>query len=157
MSVVVLVIGMVVGALLLAAMILHLAPRMMVAERPAPDGVDATVERLAANAKDNHWNVPKVYDMRQSLLADGMPDVGPIKLVKLCQPEYAARLLGKDKYKQVSVMMPCTVAVYEKSDGRAYAATLRLGLMGRLFGREVAEVMNRVEREDEQMLAFTNR
>ncbi|KAF5410762.1 MAG: hypothetical protein C5S47_05715 [Candidatus Methanogasteraceae archaeon] len=40
-----------------------------------------------------------------------------IKVVEMCQPEYASGPLGTDDTKFVAVMMPCAVAVYEKSDG----------------------------------------
>lgn len=79
MLLVVFLVGTVTGVMLLAGAILHLAPRMMISETAASVGVDRTVETLTANAKRKHWNVPKVHDMRESLLADGMPDVGPIK------------------------------------------------------------------------------
>jgi hypothetical protein len=38
-------------------------------------------------------------------------------------------------------MMPCTIAVYEKANGSVALGTLNAGLLGRLFGGVVAEVM----------------
>ena len=41
----------------------------------------------------------------------------------------------------LSVMMPCSIGVYEKSDGKTYISTMNAGLLGRMFGGVVAEVM----------------
>jgi hypothetical protein len=38
-------------------------------------------------------------------------------------------------------MMPCTIAVYEKSDGSVWASNMNAGLMGGMFGGVVGEVM----------------
>jgi hypothetical protein len=38
-------------------------------------------------------------------------------------------------------MMPCTISVYEKQDGKVYIAHVNAGLMGRLFGGTISEVM----------------
>jgi hypothetical protein len=51
MLLVVFFIGMVAGVMLLAGVILHFAPRMMISETASPLGVDRTVETLTANAK----------------------------------------------------------------------------------------------------------
>ena len=37
--------------------------------------------------------------------------------------------------------MPCTLAVYEADDGKVYLSKTNTGLMGRLFGGTVGEVM----------------
>jgi hypothetical protein len=38
-------------------------------------------------------------------------------------------------------MMPCTISVYTKGDGKTYIACMNPGLMGKLFGGGVSEVM----------------
>jgi len=37
--------------------------------------------------------------------------------------------------------MPCTLAVYEADDGKVYISKMNTGLMGKLFGGTVAEVV----------------
>ena len=41
----------------------------------------------------------------------------------------------------LSVMMPCSIAVYEKADGKTYVSTMNSGLMGKMFGGTAAAVM----------------
>lgn len=55
----------------------------------------------------------------------------------------------------VSVMMPCTIAVYEKADRRVAVATMNAGLVGRFFGGIVAEIMaGPVSLEQQQFVRF---
>ncbi len=57
----------------------------------------------------------------------------------------------------VSLMMPCTISIYEKSDGQTYVATMNAGLMGRLFGGTVARVMaGSVAPETAKFTSFLN-
>ena len=37
--------------------------------------------------------------------------------------------------------MPCTIAVYQKNDGKTYIGTMNAGVMGKLFGGVISEVM----------------
>jgi uncharacterized protein (DUF302 family) len=61
--------------------------------------------------------------------------------VDLCEPHHAKKILEGDDTRTVSVFMPCTISVYEKSDGKAYVCSTNAKLLGRLFGGTVAEVM----------------
>jgi len=38
--------------------------------------------------------------------------------------------------------MPCTISVYEKADGKIYIAHMNAGLMGKVFGGVISEVMS---------------
>ncbi len=51
-------------------------------------------------------------------------------------------------------MMPCKIAVYEKADGSVALGTMNAGLLGRLFGGVVSEVMaGPVAREQRSFVA----
>jgi uncharacterized protein (DUF302 family) len=47
-----------------------------------------------------------------------------------------------DNARFVSVMMPCTISVYEKEDRNIYIAHMNAGLMGEVFGGVISEVMS---------------
>ncbi len=51
-------------------------------------------------------------------------------------------------------MMPCTISVYEKSDGKTYIGHMNAGLMGGMFGGDVAEVMGVVDGQQHDFLSF---
>jgi hypothetical protein len=49
--------------------------------------------------------------------------------------------IAREELGRLSVMMPCTIAVYAGADGVTRISTLNAGLMGRMFGGEVSAVM----------------
>ena len=116
-------------------------PRLMLHERPSPLGLDATVEKITRAALDAGWVVQSVVELEKSVKKNGGGDVRPVRLVNVCEARHAAEILRDDSARKVSVLMPCTISVYEKADGRAYLGTLNAGLMARLFGGVVARVM----------------
>lgn len=52
--------------------------------------------------------------------------------------------------------MPCTISVYEKSDGRVYIGTMNAALLGRMFGDTVAETMNEKVAADQRKIIALN-
>jgi len=65
-----------------------------------------------------------------------------VRLIDLCEPHHASKILSADDARFVSVMMPCTISVYEKADGKIYIAHMNAGLMGKVFGGVISEVMS---------------
>ena len=70
--------------------------------------------------------------------------------------EIAADLLQADENKYLSVMMPCTFAVYEKSDGKTYIAMMNLGVVGQAIGGDVVTAMEKAMPDMEKMVDFEN-
>ncbi len=146
--------GFILGLIVLALVMKMAAPGMMIHEAKSPYDFNTTVETIIANAESEGWTVPKVYDFRKSIVDAGSDDVGRIKVIEMCQPEYASGLLGADDTKFVAVMMPCAVAVYEKSDGNTYVASMNVGIMGKVFGGDVDQTMSKVAADDKKILMF---
>lgn len=116
-------------------------PRDMILEEVSPYGLDETVKRLTDTAKAEGWVVGAVRPMHKSVKKNGGPDVLPVMLVELCSPQDAGALLLDDASRYSSVMMPCTISVYEKTDGKVYVAHVNAKMIGMLFGGKVGEVM----------------
>lgn len=133
--------GVLVGAVFVGAAVWFTGPDLMLSERPSRVGLDATVERLTKAAEAQGWVVSSIQKLDQSIVKHGGPKVRPVRLVNLCHPQHAAKILDEDGARIVSVMMPCTIAVYEKSDGTVWAANMNAKLLGAMFGGVVAEVM----------------
>jgi uncharacterized protein (DUF302 family) len=51
-------------------------------------------------------------------------------------------------------MMPCSVSIYEKSDGTTYVATMNLELFSKLFSGDAGKILAMVAEEDSNILAF---
>ena len=64
-----------------------------------------------------------------------------VKIVALCNADYAHRILDDDRDKVVTTMMPLGIGVYETKDGNVYMSEMNIGLMGRMFGGTISEVM----------------
>ena len=127
---------------------------MMIHENQSPYDFDKTVEVITANAKAEGWMIPKIYDFQKSLLKYNQPDPGKVKALKICHPEFASKLLSQDDSKFVAAMMPCSIAVYEKSDGKVYVSSMNMGLMSKMFSGVVGDTLAKVARVESKILSF---
>jgi uncharacterized protein (DUF302 family) len=134
-------IGFAAGVALTLAMGWLLMPRLMLREHVSPFGVDETVARISQKAIAAGWVISSVSALSDSIKKNGGGELPPIRLVNLCQAQYAFRILREDAGKVVSVMMPCTISVYQKADGKTYVGVMNAGLLGTMMGGTVAEVM----------------
>lgn len=149
------------GALLLSNLAVAQAagpgqmPPMLI-ESESPLGFKETIETIRLNAKLQGWKVPKKWDVdfRRNMLKQTGKDVGPVTVIKMCEPQAAAKILAQDRYKQLAAMMPCTVAIYVKSDGKTYVSMMNLKVMGQMFGGDVAELAKELEPQMKAMLKF---
>jgi uncharacterized protein (DUF302 family) len=147
--------GLLAGIVVTALAAASLMPKLMLREQISPYGLQATVQRITNNAIAAGWVVSSVGALDESVEKHGGGELRPVRLVNLCQAQHAARILNHDPARKVSVMMPCTIAVYEKADGTIAVGTMNAGLLGRLFGGVVAEVMGGpVAREQREFVAF---
>ena len=128
----------------------------MLIEVPSPLGFEETLERLEANAKDQGWKVPEKWkvDFQRNFMKVTDTDIGPNRVIKMCEPFAAAKLLLKDEYKKLTAMMPCTIAVYQKNDGKVYVAMFDLKVMGEMFGGDVREMAKELAPQMDAMLKF---
>jgi len=100
--------------------------------------------------------VQGVSSIHKSIKKHGSGDLPPVLLINLCRPDYAYDILKEDDNKVVSVFMPCTISVYEKSDGKVYIGTMNAGLLGKMFGGTVAEIMGEKVAADQKAFVSLN-
>ena len=148
--------GFLLGAIVTGVVVWNIMPGMMLQERVSPYGVEETVNKIKENALSKGWAVPSVKPLHKSILKHGGGEVEPVMLVNLCQPNHAFNILSEDGNKKISVFMPCTISVYEKSDGKTYIGNMNAGLLGGMFGGTVAEVMAEVSVEQQAFIEFAN-
>ncbi|MCF7992319.1 MAG: DUF302 domain-containing protein [Thiohalocapsa sp.] len=127
---------------------------VMIEEERSPLGFDATVAKIIDNAEARGWEAPKVFDFQASLIAHQRPDPGRMSVIKLCSPNFASRMFASDDSKFVAVMAPCSIAVYEKSDGHTYVSRMNMSLMSKLMGNGVGPVLADIAADDEAILGF---
>mgnify|MGYP000101986171 FL=1 len=152
-----LIAGILLGGVIVAAIGWFAMPGMMLHETPSPYSVDETVEKIRANAENAGWVVAGVTPLHNSVKKHGGGDLPPVILMNLCQANHAYNILQEDGNKILSVMMPCTISVYQKSDGNTYVGTMNAGLLGKMFGGTIAKIMGEEVAADQQgFIAFLN-
>ena len=146
--------GFVLGIALLGTVGWTMMPGMMLKEAVSPYGLQETVDKISENALQAGWVVAGVKPLHKSVKKHGGGDVLPVMLVNLCQAHHASSILNQDSDRVVSVMMPCTISVYQKQDGKTYIGYMNAGMMGKMFGGNVAEVMGTVSQQQQSFIAF---
>lgn len=130
-----------------------LAPQMLIEIESPLDFYD-TLDKLVENAKAEGWKVPKKWrvNFQRNLEKVTGEDIGPNEVIKMCEPFAAVRMLKHDKYKLLTTMMPCTIAVYEKSNGKTYISMMNMNMLGLMYGGEIAEIAKELAPQMDKMV-----
>ena len=133
-----------------------LAPQMLIEIESPLDFYD-TLDKLEENAKAAGWKVPQKWrvNFQRNLEKVTGVDIGPNEVIKMCEPEAAVRMLKHDEYKLLTTMMPCTIAVYEKSNGKTYISMMNMEILGLMYGGEVAEIANELAPQMKKMVTLS--
>ncbi len=141
MTILLFIIGLVLGLIIMAFMVKVMMPRMMFATYKSKLGFDETVSSLEESAKKNGWTIPEIRDLQQEYFEEGLEDMTKVKILYFCNAQGGYRILKDDDTKKMSVMMPMGVSVYETNDDQVYIAGMNLGTMSMMFGGTVKEVL----------------
>lgn len=114
---------------------------LMILEKVSPFSHEETVKKISDATKSQGWVLSGVKQLDRSIAKNGGPNVLPVTLVEICNAGHAGRILLDDASRWASVMMPCTISVYDKSDGKTYVGFMNAPLIGSMFGGIVGEVM----------------
>ena len=146
--------GLIVGIILTAVAVLVLMPKLMIPVHESKLSVDETVATLEKSVLEKGWLIPKTYNIQKTLKKNGHEDMSELKIISLCQPDYAYDILThSDKDKVVAGIMPCRIAIYKgQEDGKTYIAEMNMGLMSKMFGGNIAKVMANVAAEEAEMV-----
>jgi uncharacterized protein (DUF302 family) len=97
----------------------------LIIEKISPLDIESTVEKIISAAAKYGWQNPATHNLQQSLAKSGK-DVLPIQVIEICKPEFSGVMLEKNDERIISVMMPCRISVYNKTDGNTYIALLNM-------------------------------
>ncbi len=140
--------GVVAGLLIMLLVGYKSAPGLMLVEDESKYNFDQTVEVFEKEVKAAKWKVAGTHDM-QAVLAGFGHDVKAVKIFELCSSKYSKTILELDDERIVSPLMPCRVAVYEKSDGKTYITRMNNSLLAKPFGGVINDVMQKASAETE--------
>ncbi len=144
------------GAIVAAIIGWNVMPGMMLKEVQSPFTVEETVAKIKANAEAKGWVIPSVKPLHKSIKkhSGGGLVIPPVMLVNLCNAQHAYNAIVDDQNKKISVFMPCTVSVYEKTDGSVWMGYMNAKLLGDMFGGAVAETMTHVDADQQSFIEF---
>ncbi len=150
------IISFITGAVVASAIGFYSLPGFMIKEIASPYGFEETMTRVKANAKELGWKVPKTWkiNFQKNLQKTVKIDIGPNQVMGMCEPQAAADILKHDSLKQLAVMMPCKIAVYEKSDGKTYISIMNMNLLGAAFGNVVKGITTELAPQMEEMVTL---
>ncbi|MEI6891870.1 MAG: DUF302 domain-containing protein [Pontiella sp.] len=144
------VFGLAVG---LVSMML-IMPKLLLSERESPLGYEETLHHIQEKVNEGGWNVSALIKLDTILAKEGK-EVLPAASFKISHPDHAEQMLLDDNARFLAAMMPCSIAVYEKADGKTYISTLNSALLGRLFGGTAQRVMGGpIAKETAQFIQF---
>ena len=101
---------------------------------------EETVSKLSEIIVSGGWRVIYTHDLQETMRKIGF-EVSPVKVVELCKPDYAYRILSDDEQRIYSNMMPCRISIYQKADGFTYISRLNTAMLASQIGGVVEEVM----------------
>jgi uncharacterized protein (DUF302 family) len=147
--------GVVVGVALSVFLALKLMGGMMFSEVPSPFTVEETTARIQQNiqAAGNGWSISGLRNPAKPVEADG-GNVLPVLLIEACSSVYSGPILKMDEVRFLSLLMPCKISIYKKKDGKVYIGILNAGLIGRLFGSVVGDIMDKVVADQKKFLVM---
>ncbi|MBE9516701.1 MAG: DUF302 domain-containing protein [Proteobacteria bacterium] len=150
------ILGFVAAAAMVIILGLVFAGDLMLKEHPSPFGVEETAARIQRNIQGlakNGWKLSGLRNPARAVAAGGT-NVPPVLLVEACSTKYSAPMLKDDNTRILSILMPCTITVYKKDDGKTYIGLMNSGLMGRMFGPKVAAIMQKVAADQAKFIDF---
>ncbi len=147
--------GFVAGMAFVGILAWNLMGGLMFNEIQSPFGVEETVARIQQNIQNtgNGWSLSGLRNPGKAVENDG-GSVLPVMMVEACSTKYSGPILKDDNIRFLSILMPCKVSVYKKNDGKTYIGMMNAGLMGKMFGPMVGEIMGKVAADQAKFVEF---
>jgi uncharacterized protein (DUF302 family) len=141
-----------VGMVLMGLIVWFTMPSLMLIKHKSNRSYDETVAVLSETLKKKQdWRVLTINDYQKSTAAFGaMERVGS---VTICNPRYASEILANDEDRGVTAFMPLGLGVYEDKKGQVFVSQLNVGLLGMMFGGNIADVMGMAGKDLNEVVA----
>lgn len=147
-----LIIGLLAGAILALLLSFYASPSLMLKENKSKHDFETTIAELEKSILDAGWKIPHVNDLQETMKKFDK-EVRQVKVYEICQPDHAYQVLSQDDERIVSSLMPCRVAIYEKSDGSTYFSRMNAGLLSKPMNKIIRRTMSDAARETEEILS----
>lgn len=140
MNVLLVLICIIGGMILMGLIVWFTMPLLMLIKLRSRLTYDETISVLDENFKKKQdWKVLVVNDYKKS--TEAFITLERVGSVNICNPRYASKILADDKNRGVTAFMPLGLGVYEDKKGQVFISKLNIGLLGKMFGGTISEVM----------------
>ena len=146
------IIGLLAGLILAAVIFYIAAPRIMFRETPSTLNFEDTVTKLEEEITAKGWKIPAIHDL-QATLKKFEKEVNSVKVFEICHPELSYEILSRNEERVVSNMMPCRIAVYQKSDGSVWISRMNSGTVAKPLTKVVRRTMTEAAAQVEEIIA----
>ncbi len=120
-------------------------------EDTSPKPMVATVEAFRAAVAAAGWSILGVTNMT-GVLAERGHAVPPVLVFDVCSSRYSGDLLSNDATMFVASMMPCSVAIYQTSQGKVVVSRMNSAAMGGMVGGHAGDVVAKSGTDMEQII-----
>ena len=141
MTILLFIIGLVLGLLIMAFMVKVMMPNKMFSKYKSKLDFADAVSSLEDSAIKNGWKISEIRDLQQDYIEAGLEEMTKVKILYFCNPQGGYNILKDDDYKKMSVMMPMGVSVYETNDHQVIIAAMNIGFMSMMFSGIVRKVL----------------
>ena len=140
------VVWMLVGMVLMGLIVWFSMPSLMLIKHKSKLSYNETVNVLSETLKKKQdWRVIIVNDYQKSTAAFvALERVGSITI---CNPRHASKILADDTNRFVTAFMPLGLGVYEDKKGQVFVSQMNVGLLGKMFGGTISDVMGGAGKE----------
>lgn len=120
----------------------------------SPKNLTATRAAFEQAAVAQGWSILGVENVAE-ILAERGYSVAPVLVFQACSGKYSSKLLGDDNTRFVASMIPCRVALYQKSNGQVIISRMNSASMGERIGGEAGSVIKQSGQDMETIIQNT--
>jgi uncharacterized protein (DUF302 family) len=128
--------------------LLMVFPKMMLLVDKSNFGFEETYFKLEDAILEHDWDIQRIYDIKECMSHFGYENMKKLSIFSFCKPNHVGAILEDDSNKFVSAIMPCRISIYETKNGDVYISRMNIGLMSKIFGGKIEEVMAKVAIEE---------
>lgn len=139
------------GILMGAAHSLSAQQPVVMLENQSNFGFSETIEKINKAVEGTGWRITIIHDLQETMMKNGK-EVLPVKVVEICNPNLAYRVLSSDDQRSVSAFLPCRLSVYEKNDGKTYISRMNSPAFAGMIGGDAAAVIEEAFSQAEKLV-----
>jgi uncharacterized protein (DUF302 family) len=134
------IVWVLVGMVLMGIIVWFTMPLLMLVKHKSNLSYDETITFLSETLqKKQDWHVLTVNDFQKS--TEAFVALERVGSITICNPRYVSKILADDKNRGVTAFMPLEFGVYEDKKGQVFVSQLNVGLLGKMFGGTISDVM----------------